>query len=89
MIRSVLGSLDADHDLITDLYNICCSTLYSVFHDPARLEFGPADLLFCEIQRSAQDFFDSLSPIRQLMGLVLLFLPIRLHLSKPISAGNA
>ena len=28
-------------------------------------------------------------PIRQLMGLVLLFLPIRLHLSKPISAGNA
>ena len=28
------------------------------------------------------------SPIRQLMGLVLLVLPIRLHLGKPISAGN-
>ena len=48
MIRIVFGSLDADHDLITGLYDIGCPALHAVFTYPVWLKFGTADLLFGE-----------------------------------------
>ena len=48
MIQIVFGSLDTDHDLIADLYDIGCTALHTVFTYPVCLKFGTADLLFGE-----------------------------------------